>query len=211
MICGIDEAGRGPVIGPMVIAGVRVENEKEIARLGVKDSKRHTPAARRRLADEIKRVADIEIEIVPPSVIDALREDKSLNEIEKEYFIKIMKRLEAEIYYVDAIDVEESRLSRELADRLPFKAKVIAKHRADSLYPVVSAASVIAKTRRDEEIEKIAKELEPRIGLPLGSGYPADPVTMNFLEEWFRVYGSFPPHVRRTWKTLKKFYNKRLL
>ncbi len=212
MICGIDEAGRGPVIGPMVVAGVVVEDEEKLLKLGIKDSKRLPPSTRKKLAVEIKKVArDYRVEIIPPSVIDELRKRKTLNEIEKDYFLKVMEKLRADVYYIDAVDVNEERIATELSSKLPFRAKVIAKHHADAIFPVVGAASIIAKTERDEQIEKIAKELEPILGMPIGSGYPADPITRRFLEEWIKRFKSLPPCIRKTWKTLKRFYNETIV
>ena len=82
-----------------------------------------------------------------------------------------------------------------------FKPDIISKHKADDIYPVVSAASILAKTRRDEEVQKIADELEKKLNLPLGSGYPADTITQKFLRQWVKIYGKLPPHTRHSWKT----------
>jgi ribonuclease HII len=84
------------------------------------------------------------------------------------------------------------------------KVKIISKHGADDTYPVVSAASIIAKTKRDSMIEEIKKEL----GQDIGSGYPSDPKTINFLKKWYTEHGEMPPHTRRSWKTVDRIINE---
>jgi len=211
MICGIDEAGRGPVIGPIVVAGVRVLNDEELRRLNVKDSKRHSPRRREILAKQIMSIADdYDVVFLKPSKIDELRKEFTLNQIEMEIFAKIMIKLHSDIYYVDSVDVNEERFKEGLSKIIPFKVKIISEHKADEKYPVVSAASILAKVKRDREIRKIASKLEPKLGLPLGSGYPADPITQRFIREWMNRFGSLPPHVRRSWKTVKRLLQKNL-
>jgi ribonuclease HII len=78
---------------------------------------------------------------------------------------------------------------------------MISRHKADETYPIVGAASILAKTTRDAHIRQIARELEQKINLPLGSGYPADPITKRFLKTWVHTFGDLPPHVRRSWET----------
>ena len=102
---------------------------------------------------------------------------------------------------MDAADVNEVRFGRDILARLTYAPTLISKHKADDIYPIVGAASILAKTTRDEQIRQIAKELEPRINLPLGSGYPADPITVRFLKTWLETYGDLPQHVRRSWET----------
>jgi ribonuclease HII len=124
-----------------------------------------------------------------------------LNEIEVNAFIKVIKKLKPETCYVDSADVNEQRFGRDIFSALSFKPTIISKHKADEIYPVVSAASILAKTRRDKEVRKIEQKLENELALPLGSGYPADPITQKFLREWVKKSGKLPPHVRRSWKT----------
>jgi ribonuclease HII len=205
MICGVDEAGRGPVIGPLVIVGIKISDDEKLRDLNVRDSKKCTPNRRERLAKQIMEIVDdYETLILQPSEIDELRKRMTLNQIELVCFSKVMTRLRSDIYYVDSVDVNEIRFGEELRKRLPFKAEVISKHNADDIYPIVSAASILAKVRRDKEIRKIASELESKLGLPLGSGYPADTVTQLFIKEWIKKFGSPPPYIRYSWKTTKR-------
>ena len=215
MICGIDEAGRGPVLGPMVIAGVKVEDDLLLREIGVKDSKKLTPKRREKLAEEIKKIAEYEIQIVPAEEIDVLREEMTLNVLEAKLFATIIEKLtlcsntrsstpnsiaKDFIVYVDAADVNEENFKRCILNELGREMNIVSEHNADERYPVVSAASILAKTTRDEEIKKIEKE----IGKQIGSGYPSDSVTINFLKEWVERYGELPPYTRRSWKTARR-------
>jgi len=205
MICGVDEAGKGPVIGPLVVAGVNFEDDSKLVKLNVRDSKKITPKNRKILAEEIKRIAiNYEILIISASDIDDMRRVMTLNEIEVNAFSKIISRLKPDICYVDAADVNEKRFGNNILSNLSFKPKIFSKHKADDIYPIVGAASIIAKTTRDEIVHKISLELESRLDISLGSGYPADPFTKNFLKAWVEKYKELPPYVRHSWKTAQQ-------
>jgi len=128
----------------------------------------------------------------------------TLNEIEVYAFIKVIKKLKPDVCYVDAVDVNEKRFETNILSGLTYKPIIVSKHKADDIYPVVSAASILAKTARDEEVKKIAQELEKKLNLPLGSGYPADPITMKFFNSWFEKYKKLPPYTRHSWDTSKR-------
>ncbi|HHF58997.1 MAG TPA: ribonuclease HII [Thermoplasmatales archaeon] len=205
MICGIDEAGRGPVIGPMVIAGVQVKDEKVLDGFRIRDSKKCSPERRERLADTIKSKADkIHIVVFDADEIDELRKRFTINEIEVEGFCRVMRVLRSDRYYVDSADVDEKRFANELRRRLDFDAEIISSHKAEEKFVVVAAASIIAKTERDRFVREIEKELREKLDMPLGSGYPSDSTTIEFLKEWIKRYGKLPPHVRKSWKTIRK-------
>ena len=202
MICGVDEAGRGPVVGPLVIAGVTFENDLELIENNVRDSKKITPKRREILSKRIKESAvNYEIILISASDIDHMRKVMTLNEIEVNAFSKIIEKLKPDICYVDAADVNNERFGKNILSRLSFKPEIISKHKADDIYPIVGAASILAKTRRDEEVQMIAQELKKKLDMPLGSGYPADPVTQKFLRKWVKTFGKLPPHTRHSWKT----------
>jgi len=202
MICGCDEAGRGPVLGPLVVAGVTLPDDKRLRELRVKDSKKVSPIRRVRLAEKIKIMAiDYEVVVIPAKDIDDMRKVMTLNEIEVNAFSRVIKKLKPDICYVDAADVNEERFKSDILSNLSFKPDIVSKHKADDIYPIVGAASILAKTRRDEEVAKIAEKLETRLKLPLGSGYPADPLTQKFLKAWYEKYGKLPPNIRKSWKT----------
>jgi ribonuclease HII len=210
MIAGIDEAGKGPVIGPMCIGGVKIEESKThiLKVLGVADSKKLTPRKREQLAAQIKKHADgYFILEVSPAQIDELRKIMSMNEIMVVCFAKVLEQLKPDLIYADAADVKAERfaenLRRQYAKTDPAHAKeieIISMHQADAIYPAVSAASIIAKVRRDELIEELKKEW----GVDFGSGYPSDPKTKEFLLKWGKAHnGEFPGIVRQSWQTVE--------
>lgn len=200
MICGVDEAGRGPVLGPLVVAGVMVDSDVPLRHLNVRDSKKLSPEKRELLAPEIEKVAQCEVVLVPAADIDVMRAQMSLNAFEAQLFARIVETLHPETAYVDAVDIDEIEFKRDIVRLLPFDVEIVSQHQADDLFPVVSAASIVAKVRRDAEMRRIEAEL----GQPLGSGYPSDPITIAFLEKWIRETGSPPPHTRLTWDTTRR-------
>ncbi len=210
MICGVDEAGRGPVIGPLIIAGVKFTDDSKLVEFKVKDSKKLTPKKRELLAIKIKKYCiDYEILVIPAKDIDDMRKVMTLNEIEVNAFSKIIKKLKPNLCYVDSADVNEKRFADDILANLSFKPNIVSKHKADDIYPIVSAASILAKTTRDDEIRKISFELEKKLNLPMGSGYPADSTTQKFLRKWLDSYKSLPPHVRRSWVTIKNILKEK--
>jgi len=204
MICGIDEAGRGPVIGPMVVAGVLLESESQLEGLDVKDSKKVAPKKRVILAEEIRKIAKTEVIIVPAVDIDVMRQAMTMNAMEVKIFSSIIDKLKPDVAYLDSADVDEERFGRDIAAELEIEVEIISKHGADDFYPIVSAASIIAKTVRDAEVKKIKEE----IGEEIGSGYPSDPVTIKFLEAWVAGYGTLPPYTRKSWKTAQRILDQ---
>jgi len=200
MLCGIDEAGRGPVLGPMVVAGVLVESDAPLRQLNVRDSKKLTPERREALAPEIMKISKYEVVVVSAEDIDAMRSEMSLNDFEARIFAGIIEKLKPDTAYVDAADVDEIEFKKAILNAMHQPVDIVSKHQADELFPVVSAASILAKVRRDAEVKKI----EAEFGRPIGSGYPSDQVTINFLEEWLKEKGTLPPHCRMTWDTSKK-------
>ena len=200
MICGVDEAGRGPVLGPLVIAAVAAVDDRALRDLHVKDSKQLTKKKRAELAPLISACARVETLVISAAEIDAYRLNGSLNDLEAAGFATLIQRLQPAQAYVDAADVKAERFAEVIRQQLDFKLDLVAAHKADATFPIVSAASVVAKNLRDELIEAIAAEF----GEPIGSGYPGDAVTRNFIEQWLRRHGTFPPHTRTSWKTAQE-------
>jgi len=199
MICGVDEAGRGPVLGPLVICAVGVDDERELVRLGVKDSKKLTPAKRLSLEPQIRKLARVELIEIPADELDSLMKDMSLNEIEATKFAELVERLSPEVAYLDAADASEENFARMVMACLKCEPRIVSEHKADVNYPVVSAASIVAKVRRDARI----KEIEQEMGEPIGSGYASDENTITFLQNYTRKNGSLPPHTRKRWLPAK--------
>ena len=205
-VAGVDDAGRGCVIGPLVVAGVLMPEDKLslLEQMGVKDSKELTPRRREKLAEEIRKVAEkVKVIKVPPQEVDrvVLRgvKYKRLNWLEAKIMAQVITELKPEIVYVDASDVIEERFKKQILEAIPRGIKVVSEHDADAKYPIVSAASIIAKTERDREIQKLREKYGD-----FGSGYPSDPKTREFLIKCLRERGGYPDCVRRSWKTLKR-------
>ena len=199
MICGIDEAGRGPVMGPMVVAAVFVADDGILKEIGVKDSKRLSPAVRERMYGDIMAATDHRMIILSAEEIDSERNSRSLNEIELQMFADAVSGMDVSEIYADCPDANESSFSSSLSSKLR-NVKVTAEHKADDKYPVVSAASIIAKVTRD----RIMREIACSFGEDIGSGYPSDPVTTEFIAKWIKENGNPPPHTRCSWETVKK-------
>ena len=200
-ILGIDEAGRGSVLGPMVIAGVVVPEkmEKVLERMGVKDSKRLVPNRRTILSRKLKKMFPHEMVVISAREIDDLRASGvNLNEIEKKAMESILLKLEFDKAIVDAVDVKAERFQENL--RIDTGLNVFAEHKADDKYIEVSAASIIAKAARDEYIKDINKDYIKSGGI--GSGYPSDPKTKDFLSKY--TYDEMPEFVRKSWATVAK-------
>lgn len=200
MICGVDEAGRGPVIGPLVVCGVAVESDGPLRRLHVRDSKRLTAEQREALAPEIRRLCKVEVVVVSAQEIDAMREQMTLNEVEAKIFARVIEALRPDVAYVDSADVNEHAFRKAVLRGLPYEVDLVSKHGADDLFPVVSAASVMAKVHRDAAIRSIEGEL----GRKIGSGYSHDVATIAFLERWLTETGALPPHTRASWDTARR-------
>lgn len=203
MLAGIDEAGRGPVFGPMVVAGVAVEDDAELRGLGVKDSKKLTPAARETLAPRIKRLAKWHVVVLHAEELNLRMARQTLNEIEVDAFGDIARRLGLADYFLDAADTDEQRFGRLVSMRAEMPTdRFVSKHKGDDLFPVCSAASILAKVTRDREVRHLERVLQSELAMPLGSGYPTDAVTIAFLTEYARRFGHMPVHTRKHWTTV---------
>lgn len=205
---GVDDAGRGPVIGPMVLAGVLVDDKQLeiLKKLEVKDSKMLSSKQREFLAVQIKKnvTAFCILRASPEEIDTKIANGINLNKIEALKTAEIINVLSKRAAKAEAIidcpsnniAAWQNYLSQHIHDKA--KVKLRCEHKADVNYPVVSAASILAKVTRDEEVEKIGK----RINEDIGSGYPSDPVTVEFLKKYSRKYkdsGIF----RKSWQTWK--------
>ncbi|MBS3090323.1 ribonuclease HII [Candidatus Pacearchaeota archaeon] len=214
LILGIDDAGRGPIIGPMVLAGVLIEKKDEahLRKIGVKDSKKVTPKRREILAVEIKKIAkDYHASITLPLEIDSRAlNGLNLNNIEAIKSAEIINKLNKSQERIEVvIDCPSPNIPKwreyilkhiHEPDNLIFKVE----HKADVNHIACSAASIIAKVTRDSEIEEIKK----RIGVDFGSGYPSDPVTISFLQKHGKKYKK-EGIIRETWQTWQNFKGKK--
>lgn len=209
IIAGIDEAGRGPAIGPLVMAVAVVEkkNEDVLRELGVKDSKLLTPAQREGIRACLDSVL-VEYSTAKISVedIDSLRQRNSLNEIEAMRAAQLLNSLKTkpDIVYVDSPDPESEAFAVRLRKYMNFDCVLRAEHKADLNYPVVSAASIIAKVERDSEVRKIEREYNAIIG----TGYPHDPDTIKFIKEFMHKNNCLPKCARKSWITSQRIIDE---
>ncbi len=207
LVCGIDEAGRGPVIGPMVMAGILI-GESDISKLkalGVRDSKELIRSKREELFRQILSVVkDYKIISLTPDMIDDSLNDPvmNLNKLEAETSASILNILRPGKAYIDLPDRNPGRYSKYIRARLDNKKIIIvAEHKADVIYPVVSAASILAKVTRDRYIDL----LKNQVGEDFGSGYPHDPKTQIFLHKyWDDKSVHFFRKSWASWKNVKK-------
>ncbi|TFH06274.1 MAG: ribonuclease HII [Candidatus Thorarchaeota archaeon] len=208
-IAGVDEAGRGPMIGPMVICGILVDSDRvhELVEIGAKDSKTLTPKRRLILKEQIEKITTkIEVRTVSAADIDRLRKRTTLNEIEVTEFASIAKALNPKEIYLDAADVIAERFGSkigELSGITSKGAKIVSEHKADSKYPIVSAASIIAKVERDQAIERFHQKYGD-----FGSGYPNDPKTIKFVRNLVRTGEKLPPIIRKSWESVRKIIDQ---
>ena len=199
-ICGVDDAGRGSMIGPMVIAGISIEkkNIPKLRKLGVRDSKKLSPKKRELLYKQIvKLVDDYHVIRIPPRTIDKYVFEHNLNHLEAKKMAEVISNLNPDLSYVDSCDVNAARFGREISD-LSKKSKVKSYHYADSRFVVVSAASIIAKVSRDRSIMRLNKTIN------LGSGYPSDKKSVNYVKKVVASKKSLPTSIRKSWKPVQK-------
>ncbi len=205
-ILGIDEAGRGAVLGNLVIAGVSFKKTdiNELINIGVKDSKKLTPKKREALFPEIMNLCKEckIIEVEPREIDDSVFDIKSnLNLLEIQKMGEIIDALKPSMVYIDAITSNPKKFTEMLKQHLVYKnTTIIAENKADELYPMVAAASIIAKVTRDRAIEALRKESKFQ---DIGSGYPSDPQTISSLKDWIKNR-NIPFFVRKSWHTFVK-------
>lgn len=201
-ITGIDEAGRGSIIGPMVIAGVALKEDEilRINELNIKDSKKISSKRREKLFEEITKIAKYHIEIIDAEAIDRERKYKTLNDIEIDLMVRIIEKLKPDIVQIGSPDVNSKRFVNKLIIRVG-NIQIVSVHNAEDVFPMVAAASIIAKVTRD----KIIAKLKEKYG-DFGSGYPSDPRTKVFIINAIRR-GETPNIIRRSWKTFIKLLN----
>jgi ribonuclease HII len=184
LVCGIDEAGRGPILGPLVMCGILIEEEDEekLKKLGVKDSKLLTPKQREFLYKKIiKIVKKYKIIITNPEEIDKAvngHDGLNLNKLEAKKSIEIINSLSPDRAIIDCPSNNIQKYKGFLLKKIK-KTELILEHKADYKYPVVAAASIIAKVTRDNEIEKIKEKIK----IDFGSGYMSDPKTVEFISK----------------------------
>jgi len=212
-VIGIDEAGKGPVLGSMFI-GCSIINleslqdlnsfQEKLSEIGVKDSKKISPKKRNNIYTQLKDFLDIKYAQLTPAIIDTNNaRGGKLNELEIEAIVKILEAEKPQLIIIDALTARPDTFGEEILKRLSFEAKIVSENKADDKYPLVGAASIVAKELREQELEQIRINIK----LDCGSGYPADPKTKKFLEEHWNSK-EFDFIFRKSWATYKKFAQK---
>ncbi len=198
MIVGVDEAGRGSVLGPMVICafGCYEENKEKLGNIEVNDSKLLTSKKRSELQTELE---DFEYKnyIIEVDEIDR----KSLGTIFREVIFSVISTEKPDKLIIDS-PVPANNLEsykNHILSRTESDLEVVCENKADKKYPIVSAASIMAKQMRDQRLQAINEKYKQDF-----SGYPSDQKTFMFLRDFYEKHRVFPPEVREKWKTVAK-------
>jgi len=203
-ICGVDEAGRGSMLGPLVVAGVSISKSKVnlLKKLGVRDSKKLSSTAREHLYKKIIEIVDDYYVVrIPPRIIDKSVSIHSYIHLEAKYMAKVISKLSPSTAFVDSCDVNSKRFGKEIS-KLTSNTKIRSYHHADSKFITVSAASILAKVSRDRAITRLSKKHD------IGSGYPSDPKTKVFVKKSIRRNQNLT-FLRKSWKPVQIFMKKR--
>lgn len=205
-VAGVDEAGRGPAIGPLVVGGVLFDEEtaEALPSMGVKDSKKLSPKRRESLEGEIMNLADswAFFDLQPRTIDKVVNRGvvyRKLNYLEAMAMAKVIRDLAPHRAIVDPADTVIDRFVGDIKRVIPPWIEVHGESHADDIYPVVSAASILAKVRRDRFVAELREEHGD-----FGSGYSSDRKTVSFLESWFEDRDDCPPFMRCSWATIKR-------
>lgn len=217
IIAGIDEAGRGCVLGPMVLAICAIDEKKDgfFRDIGVKDSKLLSKQKREDLFTIIEQnCIEYKIIVVPAEELNILMDGYSLNEIEAQKVVDLLKAIKsADKVILDSPDTIAEKYTKRVRsilkkeDNKKFdKLDILSEHKADYKYMSVACASILAKVTRDKLMNKL-------VGFEL-SGYSSDPKTIDYLKNYFLEHKKFPEFTRLKWKTVdnivKDLYQKKI-
>jgi ribonuclease HII len=201
-VLGIDEAGRGSVLGPLVVGGFVCPEDRidSLRGNGVRDSKLLTAGRREEVYARLGGLGELGSVALVPRTIDRYVSHGGLNELELETFAKLIRRFRPEVAFVDACDPDAERFGHRLEARAGGGTTVVSRHKADRDNPIVGAASIVAKVRRDAALERLRKVA----GEPIGCGYAHDPETQACVLRHARDGGSVPAWMRRSWETVQR-------
>ena len=203
LVAGADDCGRGCVFGSMFICAFAIDDSKEgeLREMGAKDSKMLSPQTREKLYVKLIKMGDYSIvEYSAEKITMLMRRKVSLNEMEAAMVaeaLSLLKKRPAKVY-VDSPDAEPHKFERRIRKFFDHEIEFVCENKADAKYPVVSAASIVGKVLRDNQIERLHKEIGD-----FGSGYTHDPITVKFLKENFHRL-EVQKHLRHEWSTIKK-------
>ena len=192
---GVDEAGKGPVLGSMFAAAVRSEPAALPDSVG--DSKGIAPAKRERLDADIRAAADaVAVAEIPVARIDDPETDMNTLTVAAHAEALSGVARDGLAGLVDAGDTDADRFGRRVVDRVDTTVEITAEHGADETDPLVGAASIVAKVARDSHVAALAEAHGD-----VGSGYPSDPTTREFLAGYVEDHGKLPDCARSSWST----------
>ena len=187
---------------------------KDLQKIGVRDSKELSPARRETLEKSLTKMADNIIVLkLSAEDIDKLRSETNLNRIEARKMKDIINSVDSDKVFIDSVEANTEKFKREIIAGLSVELKkrinkkemnIICENFADKKYPVVAAASIMAKVNRDRDINELKKEFGS-----IGSGYSSDPVTIKFLKDWIEKNKNYPGLVRRSWLTAKEIIDEK--
>ena len=208
-ILGIDEAGRGPVIGSMFVGGFMIDESdmERLEDLGVKDSKKLSNRKRESIRKELDSIGEVFLQEFTASSLDSMMEDMTINEIELRGFADVIDMAEPDRVVMDLPEPDGDRFIgkvKELMDTEYHDVEFVAEHGADDNFPVVSAASIVAKSARESHVE----DLHSKYGYDFASGYPHDKPTITFLERYLDQEGELPPETRKAWSTAQRLLDE---
>jgi len=197
---------RGSVLGSMFIGGVLIEekDEDKLAKLGLKDSKLLSDRKREKFVPQIKELAEATlVKELTAQQIDKLRQTISLNQVEIEVFLKLIEELKPDKVIIDLLGSNGDKFKLELKAKLGEEfeqLEVVAENKADVNYPLVSAASILAKSAREQNV----RDIEDKYGIELKTGYPHDQLALQFMKDYLKEEGELPPEARASWSTCKR-------
>ena len=208
-VLGIDEAGRGPVLGSMFIGGFLIEENKtnKLEEIGAKDSKKLSDKKRESIREKLNDLGSIFLEEFTASSIDDMMDVMSINDIELKGFADVIDRAEPDKVIMDLPEPDAEKFIgkiKDLMDTDHHEVDFIAEHGADDEYPVVSAASIVAKSARESHVE----DLHSKYGYDFASGYPHDKPTIEFIEKYIEQEGELPSETRKSWSTAQRLMSQ---
>jgi len=194
-VLGLDEAGRGAVLGPLVVGGFCVDEAQltAVKATGATDSKALTPRRREALIEPLRAIGTHSIREISAKAIDAA----NINTLEEQAFASLIVELRPDRVIIDSPVNPKGipNFLRRMKAMVPFELEWVVEPKADATYPVCGAASIFAKVTRDAAIAAMGE---------VGSGYPSDPRTVAFLEGFVKAKKPFPASVRTRWGTVRR-------
>lgn len=200
-IAGSDEAGRGSIIGSLFVAIVMTDEKglETLKEMGARDSKMISPGVREQLAEKIKKITKWKVMRISPNKIDSrFINGTNLNWLEGKTMIELINEFKPDKAIVDSPSNNISKFKGFLKSHLETDTELVVEHKADANYPIVGAASILAKTERDKEMRDLSKKLN----MALGSGYPSDPIAIKAVK--MMIHTPLEKYIRRTWFTYSR-------